>query len=128
VALDGETGAVRLTAPVPRVPRRLLLAPGPAGESRRRLYCLQVEPGPQNELLERADPALTSDDRWRLLGLDLATLTPVGDLALPETLAGAGYRVAAAEAAQGARALVRRWRPAAVVLALGLPSDSGALL
>jgi two-component system, OmpR family, response regulator len=47
---------------------------------------------------------------------------------LTTVLAGAGYRVAAAESALGALARVQRLRPAAVVLDLGLPYVSGAHL
>ena len=47
---------------------------------------------------------------------------------LAEELADAGYAVAATGSALGAAALVRRIRPRAVVLDLGLPYRSGASL
>jgi two-component system, OmpR family, response regulator RpaA len=45
---------------------------------------------------------------------------------LEEMLTGSGYRVQATDSALGAAALVRRLRPDAVLLDLGLPYRSGA--
>jgi CheY-like chemotaxis protein len=45
---------------------------------------------------------------------------------LEEMLTGSGYRVEATDSALGAAALVRRLRPDAVLLDLGLPYRSGA--
>jgi CheY-like chemotaxis protein len=47
---------------------------------------------------------------------------------LADVLAGAGYAPAATDSALGATALVRRLRPAAVLLDLGLPYRSGGAL
>jgi hypothetical protein len=78
----GAVGALRLDG----APRQLVAASGP-GRTGRLLYCLEEVPGPDDERLDRADPAYTAGNGWRLLVLDPGALGPVGEHALPGAIA-----------------------------------------
>ena len=88
LALSAATGRVRTARPLAGAPHRLVVgsAPRPLGQAGRRLYCVEVVPGPENVGLDRGDPAYTADDRWSLLSLDPSTLDSDAAVALPAAL------------------------------------------
>jgi hypothetical protein len=114
VALDAATGAVLRRAPLAGVPERLVVAPAPGGDGRR-LYAVEGWPGPEARSPE--------DARWRLLGLDPATLAteaahPVSDHLPGLVVAPDGEEAYALEGSRRLRRLDLRTGAAAVLTTL----------